>query len=118
MNKAIIFGLPLLALVATAGLAAAHPFFNVSDMTDEEKGYHVQMLEEQQSMLQDQLAYLNGEITEDEFLAKMEAHHEAMSTLRESLGENGYGYRGGMRGGMHGGRFDGFGGGCPMLDDD
>ena len=109
MKRAALMALPVLALVAAAGLAAAFPFPSTEDMTQEEKALRVQMLELKQEMLQDQIRYINGEITQEEFQERLQAHMDEMQPLHEQLREmncNGEGCTcGGGRGRMGPGSF-------------
>jgi len=86
MNKTVLLAIPALAVIALVGLAAAQPFWaNVQNMTQEEKGLQVQMLNEKQSMIQDQKDYLNGVITQEQFQDRLEQHQEAMLELRQQF---------------------------------
>jgi hypothetical protein len=87
MNKAYLLSLPVLALVAVAGVAAAFPMANIEDMTQEEKTLRVQMLELRQEGIGDQIAYLNGEITEEQFQERLQEHMDEMEPLREQMRE-------------------------------
>lgn len=83
--KTALLALPVLAIIAVAGIVAAQPYWNPDDMTQEQKDFKVQMLELKQEMIQDKIAYLNGELTEEEVYELMEQHFEAMSQLREQF---------------------------------
>jgi hypothetical protein len=119
-----LLALPLLAIIAAAGLASAYPFWemvtpgnrmnppgnisqlshgnmtcggkfhgdrlppwDIQNMTHEEKDMRVQVLELQQEMLQNQIAYLKGELTEEEFQEMLQQHFDEMQSLREQLRE-------------------------------
>ncbi len=90
MKKAYLLSLPVLALLAVAGIAAAYPAANTEEMTQEEKGLRVQMLEQRQEMTQNQIDYLNGELTQEQFQERLQAHMDEMQPLREQLRENFY----------------------------
>jgi aconitase A len=90
MKKAYLLSLPVLALVAVAGIAAAYPFPDTENMTQEEKDLRVQMLELKQEMIQNQIAYLNGEITQEQFQERLQTHMDEMQQLRGQLRENFY----------------------------
>lgn len=85
MKKVYLLSLPVLALVAVAGVAAAFPMTDIDDMTPEEKDLRVQVLELKQEMIQTQIAYLNGELTEEQFRERLQALKEDMEPLREQL---------------------------------
>ena len=87
MKRTGLLVLPVLALVAVAGIAAAYPMMGTEDMTQEEKDLRVQMLEQQQEMIQEQIAYLNGEMTQEQFQERIQAHLDEMEPLREQLRE-------------------------------
>ena len=87
MNRAYLLSLPVLALVAAAGIAAAFPVGEIEDMTQEEKDLRVQMLELRQEGIGDQIAYLNGELTEEQFQERLQEHQEEMEPLREQIRE-------------------------------
>jgi TolA-binding protein len=115
MKRIGLLALPVLALVAVAGIAAAYPAMSAKDMTDEEKSLRVQMLEQRQEMIQEQIAYLNGEITQEQLQERLQTHLDETEPLREQLREMatdgegcacGFGNRMGHRGfgpGMMGG---------------
>jgi TolA-binding protein len=88
MKKLGLLALPLVAIIAIAGLASAYPLWNVEDMTQEEKDVRVQVLELQQEMLQNQIAYLKGELTEEQFQEMLQGHFDEMQSLREQLREH------------------------------
>jgi ribonuclease PH len=85
MKKAYLLSLPVLALVAVAGLAAAYPLTDLEDLSQEEKDLRVTMLGLKQEMIQYQIAYLNGEITQEQFQERLEAHKDEMQPVREQL---------------------------------
>lgn len=87
MKKAYLLSLPVLALLATAGLSAAYPLLDPEDMTQDEKGLRVQMLELRQEMTQNQIDYLNGELTQEQFQERLQAHLDEAQPLREQLRE-------------------------------
>ncbi len=87
MNKLALLALPVLAVLAIGGLASAFPVLDTDDMTQEEKGLRVQMLEMRQEALQDQIAYLNGDITQEQLRERMQAHMEDTEPLREQMRE-------------------------------
>jgi hypothetical protein len=87
MKRIGLLALPVLALVAVAGIAAAHPLMNAEDMTDEERGLRIQMLELRQEMTGSQIAYLNGELTQEQFQERLQAHLDEAQPLREQLRE-------------------------------
>ena len=82
MKRIGLLALPVLALVAVAGIAAAYPLMGIEDMTQEEKDLRVQMLEQKQEITQDQIAYLNGEITQEQLQERLQVHRlSATSTF-------------------------------------
>ena len=88
--KRSLLAVPLLAgiLIASfAAVVAAYPLLNIEDMTQEEKDLTIQALELKQEMLQDRIAYLKGEITEEQFQQNLEGYHEQMQPLRDQLRE-------------------------------
>ena len=87
MKKAYLLSLPVLALLAVAGIAAAYPAANTEEMTQEEKDLRVQMLELRQEMIQNQIDYLNGELTQEQFQERLQAHLDEAQPLREQLRE-------------------------------
>jgi len=87
MNRAYLLSLPVLALVAAAGVAAAFPMGITEDMTQDEKTLRVRMLELRQEMTGDQIAYLNGEITKEQFQERLQEHMDKMEPLREQMRE-------------------------------
>jgi hypothetical protein len=87
MKRIGLLALPVLALVAAAGLAAAYPLFDPEDMTQDEKALRVQMLEMRQEMTGDQIAYLNGELTQEQLQERLQEHMNEMQPLREQLRE-------------------------------
>lgn len=106
MKKLGLLAIPLLAIIAVAGLVAAYPW-NTKDMTQEEKDLSIQLLEMKQEMIQNRIAYLKGEITEEQFQERLQAHQDEMQPLREQLREQiqlrnpdalGCGGRGGFKG--------------------
>ena len=87
MNKAYLMSLPVMALLAVAGLASAFPMGNMDDMTQEEKDLEIQMLELRQEMTGNQIAYLNGELTQEQFQERIQAHMDEAQPLREQMRE-------------------------------
>ena len=87
MKKAYLLSLPVLALVAVAGIAAAFPMGNIEEMTQEEKDLKVQMLELKQEMTGNRIAYLKGELTDEQFQERFQAHLDEAQPLREQLRE-------------------------------
>jgi hypothetical protein len=87
MKKTAILALPVLALLAVAGIAAAQPYWNPENMTQEQKELRIQMLELKQEMIQDQIAYLKGEITQEQFQERSQAHLDEMQPLHEQMKE-------------------------------
>jgi len=87
MRKSLLLAIPAIAIIALVGLAAAQPFFwaNPQNMTSQEKSVQLQMLNEQQSMIQDQKDYLNGVITQEQFQDKLDQHQQTMLTLRQQM---------------------------------
>ena len=85
MKKAYLLSLPVMALLAAAGIAAAYPAMDTGDMTQEEKNLRVQMLELRQEMIQDQIAYLNGDLTQEQIQERLQAHLDEMQPLREQI---------------------------------
>ena len=87
MKKAYMLSLPVLALLAVSGIAAAFPMGDIEEMTQEEKDLRIQMLELRQEMTENQIAYLNGELTQEQFQEAMQAHMDEEQPLREQLRE-------------------------------
>jgi hypothetical protein len=87
MDKRYLLALPVLALVASVGIAAAFPLTSTEDMTDQEKALRVQMLEMRQEVIGDQIAYLNGEITQEQLQDTLQTHLEEMQQIRDQLWE-------------------------------
>ena len=87
MNRKYLLALPVLALVASIGIAAAYPILNTEDMTSEEKNLRVQALEIRQEMTSDQIAYLNGDITQEQLQERLQTHLEDMQQVRDQLRE-------------------------------
>jgi len=87
MKKTILLAVPVLAIIALVGFAAAQPFFwaNPQNMTAQEKSLSIQMLNEQQGMIQDQKDYLNGLITQEQFQDKLDQREQTMLTLRQQM---------------------------------
>jgi hypothetical protein len=69
------------------GAALAYPFFDVSNMTQEEKDLRVQILELKKDMIDKEISYLNGEITKDEFDEELKKHFEETKPLQEQMME-------------------------------
>lgn len=88
MKRLALLALPVLALVAVASIAAAYPLLNTEDMTQEEKELRIQVLELRQEAINDQIAYLNGELTEEQLQERLQAHHDEMLALREQIMES------------------------------
>ena len=105
MNKAYLLALPALALVAVAALVSvsAHPLLNAENMTQEQKDIQIQVLELEQERIADQIAYLNGDITQEQLQERVQANMDAMQPLREQLRETMGDEEGGC--GMGHGRF-------------
>ena len=87
MKKLGLLALPVLAILAVAGIAAAYPVLDTDDMTQEEKELRLQMLELRKEAIQDRIAYLNGEITQEQFQERMQAHMDETGPLREQMRE-------------------------------
>lgn len=87
MKKAAILGIPVLALVAIAGIVVAQPYWNPDNMTQEQKNLTIQVLELKQEMIQNQIAYLNGEITQEQFQDRLQVHLDEIKPLREQMRE-------------------------------
>jgi LPS O-antigen subunit length determinant protein (WzzB/FepE family) len=84
--KKILIALPLLAILAVAGIAAAQPYWDAANLTQEQKNARLQMLDEMQDMINIQRQYLNGEITQEQFQEQLQEHHEEMQQFREENG--------------------------------
>ena len=87
MKKQYLLSLPVMALLAVAGIVAAYPAGNIEDMTQEEKDLRIQMLELKQEMIRDQIAYLNEELTEEQFQDRMQVRMDEIQPLREGMRE-------------------------------
>jgi len=86
MKKVVLLAIPVLAIIALVGFAVAQPFWqNPQNMTAEEKNVQLQMLNERQSMLQDQKDYINGVITQQQFQDKLDQHQLTMVSLMQQL---------------------------------
>ncbi|MBI4020279.1 MAG: hypothetical protein HY367_03020 [Candidatus Aenigmarchaeota archaeon] len=111
MNKYFIVAVPIVAVIALAGLALAHPLLNTQDLTQEQKDLSIQMLELKQQMIGDQIAYLRGEITQDQYEANLQQRMQGMKDLMGQAEEAGLIQNGMVNGmGMHGsGRMHGMG---------
>jgi len=86
MRKAILLAIPVLAIIALVGFVVAQPFWaNPQNMTAEEKNLQLQILNEQQSMIQDQKDYINGVITQEQFQDRLDQHQVTMLELRQQM---------------------------------
>jgi uncharacterized protein HemX len=104
MKRLGLLAVPLLAVIAVAGIVAAYPW-NTEDMTQEERDLSIQTLELKQEMLQNRIAYLRGEMTEEQLQESLQQLHDEMQPLREQLREqiqlrnpDAAGCRGGLKG--------------------
>ena len=105
MKNKIAIAAVLLGLVVISGLAYAHPEFNERqnmEMQDaDENSIQIKMTEEMINFMQQRLAFLKGEISEEDFEDAWNAHREKMEDLMKEGG-----YKGGcpmMKGMMMGG---------------
>ena len=85
--KKPLLALPVLALFAIAGIAAAQPYFDPQELTQEQKEIHIRSLEQRQDMIQDRISYINGELTQEQFQQRLEQHQQEMDQLREQFRE-------------------------------
>lgn len=88
MKKTVFLAIPAMALLAVAGIVSAYPLLNIEEMTQEQKDLRVQALEMKQEMIQNQIAYLKGELTQEQFQERLQAHMDEMQPLREQLRES------------------------------
>jgi CHASE3 domain sensor protein len=90
MERKMLFALPVLAVIAIAGVAAAQPYWNVANLTQEQKDARLQMLDDMQNEMQEminvQKQYLNGEITEEQYQEQLQEHHDDMQELHKESG--------------------------------
>jgi len=90
MNKLGFAAVTMISIAMVVGIASAQPAWkpaNAANMTQEEKDLRIQVLELQQQMLQDRIAYLKGEMTQEQLQESQQAHMETMKTLMEQLKE-------------------------------
>lgn len=95
MDRKLLIALPVLAIVAVAGIAAAQPYWDAANLTQEQKDLRLQMLDEMQDMINSQRQYLNGEITQEQFQEQLQEHHEENGgtgcPMMGGMGGHGYG---------------------------
>ncbi len=87
MRKIALLAIPVLAVLAAAGIVAAQPYLNPQDMPQEEKALTLQMLEHKQQMTGDQIAFLNGQLTEEQFQERLAQHSDSMFDLMDQYNE-------------------------------
>jgi DNA integrity scanning protein DisA with diadenylate cyclase activity len=116
-KKLVLLALPVLAIIAVTGVVSAFPFWNntnaksgwneweIANMTEEHKEFKVQLLELRQDMIQNQIAYLKGEITEKQYKGSLQQLFDEMKSLHEQMRNNadgeglaGCGFMNGMKG--------------------
>jgi hypothetical protein len=86
MRKALLLAIPVVAIIAVVGFAVAQPFWqNPQNMTAGEKNVQLQILNERQSMIQDQKDYINGVITQQQYQDKLDQHQLTMVSLMQQL---------------------------------
>jgi uncharacterized membrane protein len=87
MKRTPALAIPVFALIAITAIAGVYAVLDVSGMTQEQKDLEVQTLQARQEMIQNQISYLRGELTQQQLLQKFQANLDETQSLMQQFRE-------------------------------